>query len=80
MRPGFWRKCRVCFRWCRISVLLLVLVGLWVLFAGRSFDVVWTWADRSFRRILGFVFLSLAAGYGAAEAVARFGYGQPLFG
>jgi hypothetical protein len=28
MRPGFWRKCRVCFRWCRISVLLLVLVGL----------------------------------------------------
>jgi hypothetical protein len=25
MRPGFWRKCRVCFRWCRISVWLLVL-------------------------------------------------------
>jgi hypothetical protein len=25
MRPGFWRNCRVCFRWCRISVLLLVL-------------------------------------------------------
>jgi hypothetical protein len=26
MRPGFWRKCRVCFRWCRISVWLLLLV------------------------------------------------------
>jgi hypothetical protein len=25
MRPSFWRKCRVCFRWCRISVWLLVL-------------------------------------------------------
>jgi hypothetical protein len=25
MRPGFWRNCRVCFRWCRISVWLLVL-------------------------------------------------------
>ena len=25
MRSGFWRKCRVCFRWCRISVWLLVL-------------------------------------------------------
>ena len=25
MRPGFWRKCRVCFRWCRISAWLLVL-------------------------------------------------------
>lgn len=22
---GFWRKCRVCFRWCRISIWLLVL-------------------------------------------------------
>jgi hypothetical protein len=28
MRPGFWRKCRVCFRWCRISAWLLVLAGL----------------------------------------------------
>jgi hypothetical protein len=28
MRPGFWRKCRVCFRWCRISVWLLVLAAI----------------------------------------------------
>jgi hypothetical protein len=28
MRLGFWRKCRIGFRWCRISVLLLVLAGL----------------------------------------------------
>ena len=28
MRSGFWRKCRVCFRWCRISVLLLVLAAV----------------------------------------------------
>ena len=28
MRSGFWRKCRVCFRWCRISVLLVVLAFL----------------------------------------------------
>ena len=28
MRPGFWQKCRVCFRWCRISVLLAVLAVL----------------------------------------------------
>ena len=28
MRPGFWRKCRVCFRWCRISVWLLVLAAV----------------------------------------------------
>jgi len=28
MRPGFWRKCRVCFRWCRISALLLVLAAV----------------------------------------------------
>ena len=27
MRSGFWRKCRVGFRWCRISVLLLVLTA-----------------------------------------------------
>ena len=25
MRSGFWRKCRVGFRWCRISALLMVL-------------------------------------------------------
>lgn len=28
MRPGFWRKCRVCFRWFRISLLLLVLAAV----------------------------------------------------
>jgi len=28
MRPGFWRKCRVCFRWCRITVLMLVLAAV----------------------------------------------------
>jgi hypothetical protein len=28
MRPGFWRKCRVCFRWCRISALLAVLAAV----------------------------------------------------
>jgi len=28
MRLGFWRKCRIGFRWCRISALLLVLAGL----------------------------------------------------
>ena len=28
MRPGFWRKCRVCFRWCRISAWLLVLAAV----------------------------------------------------
>jgi hypothetical protein len=28
MRAGFWRKCRVCFRWCRISLWLVVLVAL----------------------------------------------------
>jgi hypothetical protein len=27
MRLGFWRKCRVCFRWLRISALLLVLAS-----------------------------------------------------
>ncbi|MDE3066507.1 MAG: hypothetical protein KGJ60_03050 [Verrucomicrobiota bacterium] len=27
-QPGFWRKCRVCFRWFRISVLALVLALL----------------------------------------------------
>lgn len=30
--PGFWRKCRVCFRWCRISLLLLILAAVCVLF------------------------------------------------
>ena len=28
MRSGFWRKCRVCFRWCRISAWLVVLAAL----------------------------------------------------
>jgi hypothetical protein len=28
MRPGFWHKCRVSFRWCRISVWLAVLTVL----------------------------------------------------
>ena len=28
MRPGLWRKCRVCFRWFRISALLLVLAAV----------------------------------------------------
>jgi hypothetical protein len=28
MRLGFWRKCRVCFRWCRIVVWLLLLILL----------------------------------------------------
>jgi hypothetical protein len=28
MRSGFWRKCRVCFRWCRISAWLLVLAAV----------------------------------------------------
>ena len=28
MRPGFWRKCRVCFRWCRFSAWLLVLAAV----------------------------------------------------
>jgi hypothetical protein len=28
MRSGFWRKCRVGFRWCRISVWLLVLAAV----------------------------------------------------
>ncbi len=34
MRSGFWRKCRTGFRWCRISILLLMLVvvfcGVWL--------------------------------------------------
>ncbi len=28
MRPGFWHKCRVGFRWCRISLWLVILVAL----------------------------------------------------
>ena len=28
MRPGFWRNCRVCFRWCRISAWLMVLAAV----------------------------------------------------
>jgi hypothetical protein len=28
MRPGFWRKCRVCFRWFRITILLVVLAAV----------------------------------------------------
>ncbi|HEX3889642.1 MAG TPA: hypothetical protein VHX90_02225 [Verrucomicrobiae bacterium] len=28
MRPGFWRKCRVCFRWFRITTLLVVLAAV----------------------------------------------------
>jgi AsmA-like C-terminal region len=28
MRPGFWRKCRVGFRWCRISALLILLAAV----------------------------------------------------
>src|SRR5882724_9690667 len=28
MRPGFWRKCRVCFRWFRISAWLVLLAAL----------------------------------------------------
>jgi hypothetical protein len=28
MRPGFWQKCRVSFRWCRISLWLVVLAVL----------------------------------------------------
>ena len=56
------------------------MMGGWVLAAGRSFDAVWAWVNRSGRRTIAFVLLSFVAGYGAAEAVARFGYGQPLLG
>jgi len=31
MRLKFWRTCRVCFRWCRVSLLLLILAAAWVL-------------------------------------------------
>lgn len=57
-----------------------VLTGGWVLVAGRSFDAVWAWVNRSGRRTITFVLLSFVAGHGAAEAVARLGYGQPLLG
>ncbi|HTV76465.1 MAG TPA: hypothetical protein VMD57_05645, partial [Candidatus Baltobacteraceae bacterium] len=30
MRPGFWRKCRVCFRWFRISAWLALLAAICV--------------------------------------------------
>src|SRR5262245_41983603 len=59
---------------------LFVLLGLSVLVAGRSFDAVWSWVDRSGKRILVFVGLLLAVGCAAAEAVARIAYGQRLFG
>jgi hypothetical protein len=58
----------------------LVLMGGWVLVAGRSFDAVWAWADRAGWRVIGFLMLSFGAGAGAAWAVAWFGYGQRLFG
>ncbi|HTX20329.1 MAG TPA: AsmA-like C-terminal region-containing protein [Candidatus Aquilonibacter sp.] len=28
MQPGFWRKCRVCFRWLRVSVWLVLLAAI----------------------------------------------------
>src|SRR5271163_1793922 len=31
MRPGFWHKCRVSFRWCRISLWLVVLAALFAI-------------------------------------------------
>lgn len=57
-----------------------ILMGGWVLVAGRSFDAVWAWVDRSGKRTIAFVLLSLVASVGAAEAVAWFGYGQHLVG
>jgi hypothetical protein len=58
----------------------LVLVGGWVLFAGRTFDAVWAWADPSDRRVIGLMLLTGAAAVGVAEAVAWVGYGRHLFG
>jgi len=58
----------------------LVLMGGWVLVAGRSFDAAWAWADPYGRRVLGFVALTFAAAYGLAAAVAWWGYREPLFG
>src|SRR5271154_5840184 len=28
MRPGFWRKCRMCFRWFRISAWLTLIAAI----------------------------------------------------
>lgn len=58
----------------------LVLLGGWVLVAGRSFDVVWAWANASGARTIGFILLTLVVALGLAEAVARVGYGRPLLG
>jgi hypothetical protein len=58
----------------------LVLMGGWVLVAGRTFDAIWAWVDRTGWRVIPFVLLSFVASVGAAWAVAWFGYGQPLFG
>lgn len=58
----------------------LVLMGGWVLVAGRSFDAVWAWADRVGWRVIGFMLLSLVAALGAAAAVAWYGYGERLVG
>lgn len=56
----------------------LVSMGAWSLFAGRAFDVVWAWVNRSGWRVIGFVLLTLAGAVLLAEAVARIGYGRPL--
>ena len=58
----------------------LVLMGGWVLVAGRSFDAVWAWVDPSGPRTIAFVLLSFVVSVGGAWAVAWYGYGQPLFG
>lgn len=60
----------------------LVLMGGWVLVAGRSFDAVWGWANRHGRSVwwgLGLAPVTLGAAVGAAEAAAWFGYGRHLF-
>ncbi|MBP3959189.1 hypothetical protein J8F10_28425 [Gemmata sp. G18] len=56
----------------------LVLMGGWVLLAGRSFDAVWAWAGPSEYRMIGLLVLTLVAALGAAEGVARIAYGQRL--
>ncbi len=58
----------------------LVMMGGWVLVAGRSFDAVWAWVDRAGWRTITFMLASFVAGVGAAWAVAWFGYGQRLLG